>query len=453
MHWAHEMLSCSAATKLIDRGEETMDGLIEKLADAGACGDLDVSLFKADAYERFRKQPYMYTDLPIDTMLRAALACSAIQRGDCAALQRALYGNPEEHDQGSGAGGKLPICFRSGPFSIDLLDITARLGNREITSHIADRGCPEHGKSCIVRVSSSWNKSLDLVSVAARRGNRAFLEAWLDKAPEHISYNNASTASSGARYIHDAYLRAVMIGRVQILEFLESKFDRDLVGLRFDGLVAAIKTGRIDAMLWFLDRGALSVTMLEKRISSGRMKPLLFTVLQDCNRKSRRWKIMRLLLDTGQIDVNERHPSSQASILWCAMKQKNPNIAMLLLDHGAIVDSDALQLERACGATGCRWFGSGKSVRHHHWTTWRVSLLRLALELDSPELLEKLLAKGMRRSYYFKNKIYRLKQDPDQIKRIEKCLVDLGLDEAFVREEPLEYFILDTDGPTGIRNT
>lgn len=405
-----------------------MDGLIEKLADAGACGDLDVSLFKADAYERFKKQPYAYTDLPSDTMLRAALACSAIQRGDCAALHRALDGNPQGNDQGGGAGGKLPICFTGGPFSIDLLDITARMGNREISSHIADRGCPEHGKSCIVRVSSSWNKSLDLVSVAARRGNRAFLEVWLDKVPVPISYYSASSASSGARDLHDAYLRAVMVGRVQILEFLESKFDRDLAELRFDGLVAAIKTGRIDAMRWFLDRGALSVTILEKRISSGRMKPLLFTVLQDCNRKSTRLEIMRLLLDTGQIDVNERRPRSQESILWCAMKQKNPNIAMLLLDHGAIVDSEALQLERTCGA---------------HWTTWRVSLLWLALEIDSPELLEKLLAKGMRRSYYFKNKIYRLKQDPDQIKSIEKCLVDLGLDEAFVREEPLEYFMLD----------
>lgn len=445
------MLNCSAATKLIDSGEETIDGLIEKLADAGACGDLDVSLFKADAYERFRKQPYTYKDLPIDTMLRTALACSAIQRGDCAALQRVLDGNPEENDQGSGAGGKLCICSTRGPFSIDLLDITARVGNREITSHIAGRGCPEHGK-CIVRRSGCWNKSLDLVSVAARRGNRAFLEVWLDLGPGHISYYSASSASTNA-HIHNAYLHAVMIGRVQILEFLESKFDRDLAGLRFDGLVAAIKTGRIDAIRWFLDRGALSVTMLEKRISSGRMKPLLFTVLQDCNRKLRRWEIMRLLLDTGQIDVNETRPSSLESILWRAMKQKNSSIAMLLLDHGAIVDSEALQLERTCGGTGCRWFESGKSVRHHHWTTWRVSLLWLALELDSNELLERLLAKGMRRSYCFKNKLYRLKQDPDQIKSIEKCLVDLGLDEAFVREEPLKYFILDTDGPTGIRNT
>lgn len=431
-HWAHEMLKCSKATELIAAGRETRETLIEKLADAAACSYFKSNVFYSEAYLRSVSQ-HLPERVPIDVVLQSVLACSAIQRGDCVALQRVLDG-----DAGVGGGKRLPICFSGGDFGIDLLEVTARMGHREIVSFIAKRGCPDHGdgKSCMVRTFHRWDRPPDPISVAARRGNREFLEVWLDEGPH-----------GGSDWdVRGAYLRVVMIGRVQILEFLESRYTEDLAELRFHGLVAAIKTGQVGAIKWFIDRGALppSIIMLERRISYPKVKPLLLTVLQDCNCKSKRSEIMKTLLETAQVNPNERHPSSGESILWCALKQRNLDIAMLLLNYGAAVDKENLPIERPCWAASC--FGSCESILHYHWPDRRVSLLMLALDLDSPALLQRLLVKGMRRSYYFRYRIYCLKQDSAQIKNIERCLMEIGLDEDVVKEEPLEYCILDTDG-------
>lgn len=355
--------------------KEQKDVLIEKLVDAVACGHYDPrEIFDHHLWElhqaRYpdRLPIYSRRSEPLGVTLKIFLAVSAILRGNCAELQTLL-------DQG------LAADTRSPSFQLVPLDVAAKKGSKEIIKLL---GCP-------LEYRASFYYTTDALSVAARSGNKEALEIWIPILRKN--YHDAP-----ARLSH-AMRGAVRIGRMDMVQFIESFCEEELDELRAETFMEAIRAGQVTAVQSYLDQSGFNPNNI--RVHTDKKGPL-FVALHECP-PPRRIQMLKILLERGA-DANEVSPARTRRPLLRAVKQDDVEAAALLLKHGAEPN--------AAGA--------------------RERPLAVAMS-RKPPMFRLLLDHGANRIYRRDGKKFMIKDDAKTLGHVEKLLEQLGFDETDIK--------------------
>ncbi|GAB1192618.1 hypothetical protein APSETT444_001811 [Aspergillus pseudonomiae] len=223
--------------------EQEKDVLITKLIDAitWSC-HTPWSLFSPRGLksltEGYGNEWSLLRDMEIESLektLHVALITIAIIRNDVAELNRVLDQN------NTPAMPAVPNFVFEGStrFGINLIDITARIGSRDLISALAARDSP--------MVSSSWvylsyhNRRPWII--AARCANRAFFEALLEYAKNQRGYNPQVPLNTALR-------GAIRARNMDMMEYLESICEAPVA---FPAMLRdAIGTGDAEIVRWCL---------------------------------------------------------------------------------------------------------------------------------------------------------------------------------------------------------
>lgn len=361
--------------------------LIEKMIDAAtrSCCNPEV-LFGLNYCRPVETGPVYAGRLEtIEETLAMGLAASAIRRGDHLELQTLL-------DQGT-----KPWEY-SRRLDMVPVDMAYKEGTGEVIRTLVEHQCPLYYQN----VSWPYHRTCGLV-VAARRGKREVLEAWITallQAGEDINTE-----------LHSAVKGALRIGKIDMIGVLEKhlilpkpRWDR----LWLDCLNEGVKSGMLNVVQWLFRHEG---TSLASRTWPGYKAPLLIA-LHKCPTQEK--KAMTDLLLRHGVDPDGPLGVSQTP-LQRAVEDGEVEIARLLLRWGA----DPNTCEK------------GRPPLH------------LAAESGSAPLIQLLLEYEARRSYRIQGTRHVLRQETRVLENIARLLEDLGIDEAVVREQKFESFVID----------
>jgi ankyrin repeat protein len=207
----------------------------------------------------------------------------------------------------------------------------------------------------------------------------------------------------------------VRMGRTEIVKFLESRCGMDSAEWRFNNCIEAVKSGQLNTLRWLLDCGGCGLKMQTDRCKKGP----LFAALHDCP-PTMKPRVVKVLL-THRVDPNEVCPKSPQTPLQTALKKGDIHVATLLVEYGAVVNP-ILPSGRRCEES---------------------PTLLLAAKRGSAPMVQLLLDKGVDRSYKWKSKRLVVRNEVRVIQIIENIFVELGWDEKGVKDEHMNYFMVD----------
>ncbi|KOC10890.1 hypothetical protein AFLA70_911g000091 [Aspergillus flavus AF70] len=331
----------------------------------------------------------------LEKTLHVALITSAIIRNDVAELNRVLDQN------NTPAMPAVPNFVLQGStrFGISLVDITARIGSRDLISALAARDPP--------MMSSSWvylsYRNRRPWIIAARCANRAFFEAWLEYAKNQRAYNFQVPLNTALR-------GAIRARNMDMMEYLESICEAPVA---FPAMLRdAIGTGDAEIVRWCLRQKDCHVH------GSGPYKGPLWVTLHDCPRATR-LAILKMLLEHG-FDPNDIDPGNRENPLQYAIRTQDVESVRLLVQYGADVNVD-----------------SSTSA----WTEKQRSPLALAV-FKSFDIMQLLLQNGVIRRWSWRGKEHVLKIDTKAVHHMEGVFKELGFDELGVQEKYVGHYII-----------
>ncbi|KAI9927603.1 hypothetical protein AWENTII_006435 [Aspergillus wentii] len=241
-------------------------------------------------YETHLYTYYMARRLPpIAADVRVALLCSAIRRNDTVTAQKLLNEKV----------GMDEFCYRFGAMPIDF---AAKWGGREIIAMLIKKGKP------IEYDMGDWHSKCAF-TLAARNRNFDALESYIEHCKPPGTYCSVSTA------MIKAAKTMARIGDIEMLDFLGERYNRDTSILRYEALIAAIKSGQLSTIQHIFNLGEFDLDM---RTESS-FKGLLFSAIYD-SEPDPRFAVVKLLLENG-VDPNQSFPGVGVTALQRTLRE------------------------------------------------------------------------------------------------------------------------------------
>ncbi|OKP07663.1 hypothetical protein PENSUB_5778, partial [Penicillium subrubescens] len=353
--------------------------LVDKLIDAWICGKFYRirDLVDPNRCEKYFQDHQMSSLTrprygpwePFEITMSAALATSAIRRGDYVELKALLSHHKDLDTYRYTPGGVLGRA--SGRFGgICPLDLAAKRASADIAKVLTTNQC--HSEY----ITSKYGYTDRMLTVATKAGNREALKVWID----HLK----STGGSLYENLHSAVRGAILIQRWDMVDFLEMEcgviFTETKIEAQVESLALAILSRRVDTVREILDQGGFDINTKTEQRPYG----VMFTALLE---KPTSLPIMNLLLDHGA-NPNESHLKTKLLPLHIAVKKGDVGLARVLVEHGADIRAASLVPVK-----------KGK-----------LHLLLSAAQQRSTPLIQFLLMQGMENSFTSQGKRWEVKE-------------------------------------------
>lgn len=359
-------------------GKDQRDLLIEKLLHAVASGEYTAEdLFCPEQVgpfmDRYGQFGYGADWEPLDTTFDILMVCSAIRRGDADELEVLLQQGQD-------------LTRYSSRFHLMPLDIAAKRGSGDVVRVLLIYKCP--------LTFRFRHRDTDVLSVAARSGNKDGLDAWIGAMPKRLSH--------GVGYELGAAVRSVArIGNIDMVQFLLDRCDRHQQELRYNALIEAVEHGQDTTVEWLLDRGGFDPNIPTKEFPTHPVP----AAVRCCEPGTRRPAIVKTLLEHGA-DPNGIYPGTTRTPLQKAMEMDYRETATLLVEHGADLNP---------------WSHPASKDQR------QAPILLLAARQRNHPLIKLLLDRGVDPVFHWRGKRYRVQLAHKQIEQVGRLFEDLGL--------------------------